>query len=435
MVGNKGKRSGLRNDAEHLIGIVKSAIAEARKNTYRATSRTGSPTTTLKDICGLFGPLEHFKWYKTEAIDGDNNKNPTLYPSLHNVPRKPNMEVSCLNVKSSFREDCINALMTPLVNDFAPNGDAKDWNPVPQPPSATSMSQTPTWVDPNSKIWLETDFPPLFDPKNLKSESGDIWVEKKLSAKAEKDGMGGSSESRVFGTASSRDSVVHSLKSGLGPCTSITPLDIGQELELSHTPSLARSPVTPKMPGSVFSPTPTRFHGGQPGGLSSKEMDDYPYVREEILVDNSALNPTSLFVGGLEMHGPGSFDEEKVYNYFSQRFSDSGKPAFAFVKFNNTEGPAYAVYKLHNHVVEGHAMRVQLRDCNPSCGAFQGSRGRGCYSNFSHGHHHCQSAQNKSKKDKSVDASCGEPLTIEEATVEAVKTVDAAAGPDDSSPV
>ena len=79
-------------------------------------------------------------------------------------------------------------------------------------------------------------------------------------------------------------------------------------------------------------------------------------------------------------------------------------------------------------------MRVQLRDCNPSRGAFQGSRGRGRYSNFSHGHRRRQSAQNESKKDKSVDASCGEPLTIEEATVEAVETVDAAAGPD-SSPV
>lgn len=76
-------------------------------------------------------------------------------------------------------------------------------------------------------------------------------------------------------------------------------------------------------------------------------------------------------------------------------------------------------------------MRVQLRDCNPTRGAFRGGRGRGRYLNFSHGHRR-QSAQNESKKDKSVDASCGEPLTIEEATVE---TVDAAAGPDDSSPV
>jgi len=44
----------------------------------------------------------------------------------------------------------------------------------------------------------------------------------------------------------------------------------------------------------VFPPTPTSFHGGQPGGLSSKEMDDYPYVGEEILVNDSALDPTTL---------------------------------------------------------------------------------------------------------------------------------------------
>lgn len=30
------------------------------------------------------------------------------------------------------------------------------------------------------------------------------------------------------------------------------------------------------------------------------------------------LDPTTLFVGGLEMYGPAAWDEEKVGNYFSR---------------------------------------------------------------------------------------------------------------------
>ena len=82
------------------------------------------------------------------------------------------------------------------------------------------------------------------------------------------------------------------------------------------------------------------------------------------------LDPTTLFVGGLEMFGPGAWDEEKVKNFFA-RFGglESVKvvrpckflcyllvndtimsfhlvnscAAFAFVKFNNAESPARAV--------------------------------------------------------------------------------------------
>jgi hypothetical protein len=71
--------------------------------------------------------------------------------------------------------------------------------------------------------------------------------------------------------------------------------------------------------------------------------------------------------------------------------------AFAFVKFNNTESPARAVFEevcyfivsgirtwshinntfQHNRVYEGRAMRVQLREFNPPRGPWRHNRGRG----------------------------------------------------------
>ncbi|EEB91909.1 hypothetical protein MPER_09659, partial [Moniliophthora perniciosa FA553] len=90
------------------------------------------------------------------------------------------------------------------------------------------------------------------------------------------------------------------------------------------------------------------------------------------------------------MHGPGAWDEMKVQKYF-QRFDGlesvkiirpaNGKAAFAFVKFDNTESPARAMDQEHNRVYEGRAMRVQLRECNPTRGNWRG-RGRGRFVNY-----------------------------------------------------
>lgn len=134
------------------------------------------------------------------------------------------------------------------------------------------------------------------------------------------------SESQSCGTDSLDGTLDNfpSLKSDFGRCSvsiSENSLDVGQELELHHTPALARSPVTPKTPGSVFPPTPTSFHGEGPGLFSKDaDIDEFSYTEEGITVDERDFDRTTIFVGGLEMHGPGAWDEAKVYEFFNGRY-------------------------------------------------------------------------------------------------------------------
>lgn len=141
------------------------------------------------------------------------------------------------------------------------------------------------------------------------------------------------------------------------------------DYHIPPTPGLAMSPITPKTPSSQFPHTPTSMAGDFAAVQSSEFPTDEQsmYIPEGIHTEKE-LDPTTLFVGGLEMHGLGAWDEEKVKNFFAQYdglesiklvrpgtccsaalrnpssfFPANGKAAFAFVKFNNTESPAHAV--------------------------------------------------------------------------------------------
>jgi hypothetical protein len=132
-----------------------------------------------------------------------------------------------------------------------------------------------------------------------------------------------------------------------------------QDAIVPPTPELDRSPVTPKTPASTFPVTPT-----SPSFGISGDSPEYPTVAHP----EGGIDPTTLFVGGLEMHGPNAWDEERVANLFgrygglesvrvvkpSERsllipftflicVTANGRSAFAFVKFDNTESPARAV--------------------------------------------------------------------------------------------
>lgn len=95
--------------------------------------------------------------------------------------------------------------------------------------------------------------------------------------------------------------------------------DEGQELDMPMTPDLGRSPITPKTPGATFPMTPNS--GGndyQPlsfKGFDSKEHPDrYPHAKRE----ERDIDPTTLFVGGLEYEGPGAWNETKVAEFFTR---------------------------------------------------------------------------------------------------------------------
>ena len=83
-----------------------------------------------------------------------------------------------------------------------------------------------------------------------------------------------------------------------------------QYLEVPPTPGLGRSPLTPQTPGSLFPATPISNQG---------DAQNVPFNRDQDLTRSERdLDPTTLFVGGLETLGPSAWDEEKVAKFFSR---------------------------------------------------------------------------------------------------------------------
>jgi hypothetical protein len=89
----------------------------------------------------------------------------------------------------------------------------------------------------------------------------------------------------------------------------------GQELDMPPTPELGISPITPKTPGSMFPVTPT----DDLQSPSFKNRDGKGHLAYDAVSGaEKELDPTTIFVGGLEMFGPSAWDEEKVQNYFGK---------------------------------------------------------------------------------------------------------------------
>jgi hypothetical protein len=93
----------------------------------------------------------------------------------------------------------------------------------------------------------------------------------------------------------------------------------GQEVDMPPTPEFGRSPITPKTPGSQFPETPTTgdFCGDfqMPFKYDCKERPSY---FGDTRTGEKELDPTTIFVGGLEMNGPNAWNEEKVRSFFAK---------------------------------------------------------------------------------------------------------------------
>lgn len=140
------------------------------------------------------------------------------------------------------------------------------------------------------------------------------------------------------------------------------------QLDVVSTPGLGMSPITQKSFGSGFPSTPTDISGE----ISRLSADIKPC--QDVSCDNNTIfkgkpvDPSTLFVGGLEMFGPNAWDDGKVRKCFekygaleSVKFvrpcelslwappssahatSDSSCSAFAFVKFRSIDGPTRAI--------------------------------------------------------------------------------------------
>ncbi|XP_006454050.1 hypothetical protein AGABI2DRAFT_113810 [Agaricus bisporus var. bisporus H97] len=163
-----------------------------------------------------------------------------------------------------------------------------------------------------------------------------------------------------------------------------------QKLEISSrpvpadevaVPGLAMSPPTPRttLPRTPVTPS-NPAHNGAP--FARKLVREHGNDREN--------DPTTLFVGGLELYGPEAWSLGKLHSVFA-RFDGlvdvkmvrppNGSTAFAFVRYNNTKSPTQAILEEHNRVYAGRALKVQLRDINPPRSPWKYGRGRGRTSN------------------------------------------------------
>ncbi|KAJ6520039.1 hypothetical protein C8R45DRAFT_45361 [Mycena sanguinolenta] len=288
----------------------------------------------------------------------NRNNNAAAYPfRVQNLalPAQPGND-SLASAHSVTQSPSSTALGLTLHEDTSGSTNTDDWTritvpslPVQRYDSAASF-RSPGFRDQipkNSKVeWTDVDFPPLGDSKaDRKGEQ--VWPTFR----------GGESESRDR-PPSSLSVVIGDGAANHHDANVALYHDEEQELDIPSTPGLGMSPITPKTAGSQFPSTPTSTNGD-----SFREKNGYFDEAKDI-------DPTTLFVGGLEM----TWDEERVSTFFG-RFGGlesvqvvrplNGRSAFAFVKFNNTESPARAVFEEHNRVHDGRAIRVQLRDCNP----------------------------------------------------------------------
>ena len=85
-----------------------------------------------------------------------------------------------------------------------------------------------------------------------------------------------------------------------------------QELSIPETPALDSSSITPVTPVSQFPITPTT------SGISCDGFEpiDAGNMHQNFPGSERKIDPTTLFVGGLEISGPEAWDEERVRKLF-----------------------------------------------------------------------------------------------------------------------
>ncbi|KAH9178738.1 hypothetical protein EDB89DRAFT_1928239 [Lactarius sanguifluus] len=100
----------------------------------------------------------------------------------------------------------------------------------------------------------------------------------------------------------------------------------------------------------------------RPAGLYNENVD---------INTHNALDTTTIFVGGLEVHGRCTWDEHRLRRVFGQYGEivevklvrpAHRKSAFAFVTYKNNKSSSRAVLEEHNRIYDGRYIRVQLRD-------------------------------------------------------------------------
>ncbi|KAH9486538.1 hypothetical protein JR316_0000603 [Psilocybe cubensis] len=403
---------------------------------------------SLRSLASYFGPLEKFSPLQVaNANDIDPQMQIPFgsYPEQHRSPRLPSMDDLCWEIKWEHRDDCVSALMTlrrvphltvtwahqpntpgqglglsghrhpfqsysphnnrhrPFVHQLPPHHAHANHFQQLTFSTGTIIGHPKTYLV--GPMQSANDHDPEVMHESWADESDSTVTRNEInscqpgesghisSPVAEGLPPVGSVRETATGkdTQENTDKVEPKLPTQQDQSREPSTQDVnsfdqdGQDLFIPPTPALDSSTITPITPDSKFPTTPAsstkNYHYPAKGSDYKESCGSSKDNRQEREID-----PTTLFVGGLEMFGPGAWNEEKVKAFFSRfgglEYVKVVRPmnscaAFAFVKFNNTEAPARAVLEEHNRVYEGRAMRVQLRDCNPPKNNWKYSRGRG----------------------------------------------------------
>ncbi|TFK36928.1 hypothetical protein BDQ12DRAFT_686103 [Crucibulum laeve] len=324
---------------------------------------------SIQKIAGQFGPLERLEMFQSNDTNLSCGQK---YPEPHDAQRSKNMDTGCWEVKWAHRDDCVDALMTlrkiPHIT--------VSWAHRP-PGYVYDQQRRLGWVgsSPGSRF---------LHPGQSRDRFSESSAEQSFS-------------SSVNAATTSSTSAQRKWTETDFPPLSMTSSEHGHARTDSERPALSSSEVHTShstMDDSNRQKEDVSSHqlGVSDGFVDHEELRSTSRNGSQFMHDNCPhhiereLDPTTLFVGGLEMFGPGAWDETKLQAVFG-RFGglenvrlispQNSHTAFAFVKYNNTESPARAVAEEHNRVYEGRAMRVQLRDCNPNRGWKHGGRSRG----------------------------------------------------------
>ncbi|KAM5530507.1 hypothetical protein V8D89_015823 [Ganoderma adspersum] len=397
---------------------------------------------TLQKVASAFGPLESFEKHLVEIEGHPTPVIPSPYPSPHDAPRSPEMAMGIWEVKWKDREDSVVALLTLRRVPHL----TVSWAHHPAPTGAPSggllrpntLTPPGSWMSPgrgrhfdgrfiNGSTHLSLGRPvvlhtpaamgshPFVSPTpSPKTEAvrPSTWTADTTPSPSIHFGRAGASSapwadqvtefyegnatslsSLSLATSASGQSTIDGCASVPRPTAASSPIHShckplsvnlsvtsGSNADYSQTDSntLPRERTT----GIAISPT-------QPNLDAAPKLDQAATNGDPVLARDwrREIDPSTVFVGGLDMPGRETWDENRLHRIFD-RFGAvenvhivrplNKRTAFAFVRFSSAESAIRAVQEEHNHVYDGYPIRVQLRDRSAtSRGIWRPGRGRG----------------------------------------------------------
>ncbi|KAJ3540312.1 hypothetical protein NMY22_g4349 [Coprinellus aureogranulatus] len=348
---------------------------------------------TIRAMSSYFGHVERISPFQVDDAQPELVEGPftgsliRCYPHPHDAPRSPVMDTGCWEVKWEFRDDCVSALMAlrrvpHLTVTWAHQPSYSGWEcRYPNYSHLQHPSIQPIVVNNHQLSSLPSFTSASPFSVDSSSSAGHLYP--------------GGTHGSIQANQAARNHIVHSSHAAMN---SLPEPGLGWSV---WRPPFAKEPLlrpggsypapprytgdtnseipsTPRTPSSVYPLTPTSCTDEE------KPLDHAPELQE--VPAQRSIDPTSLFVGGLELVGPSAWDESKVRQHFSKYGGlqhvklvrpMNGVTGFAFLKFDNTDGPARAVLEEHNRVCGSHVLRVRLRDCNPPRNHWKHGRGRG----------------------------------------------------------